>query len=77
MFEISTGDRIVIQSLAELKNLGYEKDDPSMFEHADKSYEVSGIVRLDRDLCYYIVKGTNQMFIDADIKDVVKKVTVY
>ena len=70
--DIKVGDSITIQSKHELINLGYLRDDPDMLKHANKSYRVSGIVRLDSDLRYFIVKGTNQMFIDADIKKVVK-----
>ena len=72
--DVSIGDSIVIQPLEELQNLGYAKDDPDIFQHANKVYQVSGIVRVDRDLRYFIVKGTNQMFIDADVQRVEKLV---
>lgn len=73
MEDIHVGDSIVIQSREELDNLGYAVEDPDIFEHADKVYEVSGIVRLDRDLHYFIVKGTNQMFTDVDVQKVERK----
>lgn len=72
--DVSIGDSIVIQPLEELQNLGYAKDDPDMLQHASKVYQVSGIVRVDQDLRYFIVKGTNQMFIDADVQRVEKLV---
>lgn len=67
--EIKAGDRIRIQSYEVLRSLGYSDSD-LIYKHCNCVGLVKSVNWIDNDLRHIRVWGTNQVFIDADIAEV-------